>query len=378
MPIRKFVAPEIVFGAGALDLVGQYAHNLSGRKVLLVSDEGVKEAGWAGKVESSLRSAGLAVVLFDRVSMNPQTKQVMEGARLHQSEGCDLTVAVGGGSPMDCAKAIGVVAVNHCHISELEGVDMVPVPGPPIICIPTTGGSSADVSQFAIITDQEKRRKFTIISKSLVPDLTLIDPQTMTTLTRELIASTGMDALSHAFESYVSNASSPLTDLHALEAVRLLSAHLPVLYDDKRNGEARDRVMLGALNAGLAFSNASLGLVHAMSHSLGGHYDTAHAETTALLLEAVVEYNYPTTPEKYRSLGAAVSGGADVTSVEGLLKGLRELRSRLDLDGGLGRLGLKTEDIHDLSMNAARDPCLATNPRPATVRDIERLYEKAL
>lgn len=374
MPIRKFVAPEIVFGSGALELVGQYARNLAGRKVLLVSDEGVKEAGWVAKVESSLRASGLEVVLFDRVAVNPRADGVMEGARLYLEEGCDLTVAVGGGSPMDCAKAIGIVAANRCHVSEFEGVDMVPVPGPPIICIPTTAGSSADVSQFAIIT--EERRKFAIISKSLVPDLTLIDPRTTSTLTRELIASIGMDAFSHAFEAYVSNASSPLTDLHALEAVRLLSNDLPRFYEDRRDGEARDRVMLASLHAGLAFSNASLGLVHAMAHSMGGNYGVAHGECAALLLEAVVEFNFPAAPERYGRLGATMTG-REGTSLEDLLNELRDLRLRLGIDGGLQRLGLRREDIPHLSRNASRDPCLATNPRTTTTKDIERLYERA-
>ncbi len=374
MPIRKFVAPEIVFGTGAFDLVGQYARNLSARKVLLVSDAGVKEAGWVAKADGFLRASGLDVVLFDRVSVNPNTDEVMEGGRLYREEECDLTVAVGGGSPMDCAKAIGVVAANRCHVATFEGVDMVPVPGPPIICVPTTAGSSADVSQFAIIT--EERRKFAIISKSLVPDLTLIDPRTTTTLTRGLIASTGMDAFSHAFESYVSNASSPLTDLHALEAVRLLSAELPRLYEDPRNGEARDRVMLASLHAGLAFSNASLGLVHAMAHSLGGSYNAAHAECTTLLLETVIEYNFPAAPERYGRLAETMGGGKG-TNLEDLMNALRELRVRLGIYGGLEGCGLRSEDIPQLSRNASRDPCLATNPRTATAQDIERLYERA-
>lgn len=369
--------PEIIFGAGALDLVGRYARNLSGRRALLVSDEGVKEAGWTGKAEGSLCLAGLEVVLFDRVSVNPRAEEVLEGARLYLDEDCDLTVAVGGGSPMDCAKAIGIVAANRCPVSEFEGVDMVPVPGPPIICIPTTAGSSADISQFAVITDSEERRKFTIISKSLVPDLTLVDPRTTTTLTRELIATTGMDAFSHAFESYVSIASSPLTDLHALEAVRLLSNDLPRLYEDPRDDAARERVMLAALYAGVAFSNASLGLVHAMAHGLGGNYGAAHGETTSLLLEAVVEHNYPAAPERYGRLEEAMAGSTAATGLESLLGRLRDLLVRLGIEGGLEDLGLQVEDIPQLSQMAARDPCLATNPRPATVTDIERLYERA-
>jgi alcohol dehydrogenase len=360
LPMRKFVSPEIIFGAGALELVGQYARNLSGRKVLLVSDPGVRGAGWVMKVEDSLRSVGLDNVCFDEVSVNPRSDDVMLGAEMYEKEACDLIVTVGGGSPIDCAKVIGLVASNKCDPLEFEGVDRGPLPGPPII------------------NDDGTRRKFAIISKSLVPDVSLIDSVTTTTLTKMLTASTGMDALSHAFEAYVSNASSPITDMHALEAVRMIATNLLKACEEPANMCHRDRMMLASLYAGLAFSNASLGLVHAMSHSLGGYYDAAHGDCNAVILEKVIEFNYPAVPERYRTLEEAFSGKSGATGARGLADKVRDLRTRLGIDWELEYLGLRREDIPTLSRIALNDPSLATNPRIATLQDIERLYERAL
>lgn len=182
LELRKFVAPEYIFGVGARSLAGRYARNLGARKVLVVSDPGVVAAGWTGDVTDSLEAEGLPFVLFTDVSPNPRAEQVMAGAELYRTEKCNAIVAVGGGSPMDCAKGIGIVSSNHKHILLFKGVDQVQHPMPPLICIPTTGGTSADVSQFAIITDPLEKLKIAIISKSVVPDLALIDPLTLTSM----------------------------------------------------------------------------------------------------------------------------------------------------------------------------------------------------
>lgn len=324
-----------------------------------------------------MTSAGLRVSYFDNISSNPRAEEVMLGARVYEEEVCDLIVSVGGGSPMDCSKMIGAVVANRCNALDLVGVDMVPIPGPPLICVPTTAGSSADVSHFAIISDEGKRRKFVIISNSMVPDVSLIDPLTTSTMSRELTAATGLDALCHAFEAYVSNASSPLTDICALEAVRLISENLPKVYEDSSNMQYREMVMLGSLYAGLAFSNASLGLVHAMAHSVGGYYDTSHGECNAILLEKVVEFNYPAAPKKYETLERTITGKVEARGI-GLVGWLRELRGQMGIPWGLRRLGVRAEDIPILSRNTLLDPDVATNPRPADLREIEGLYERSL
>ncbi|WP_340820215.1 iron-containing alcohol dehydrogenase [Methanolobus sp. WCC4] len=380
LPIRKFSAPEIIMGDGSRNLVGQYVLSLSGKNVFLVSDPGIFKAGWAGEVIGELESSGINVVVYDGVSPNPKSSEVMRGAEVYEEAGCDLIVSVGGGSSMDCGKAIGAVVSNQCDVLELEGIDEVVMPAPPFICIPTTAGSSADVSQFAIINDEQKKRKFAIISKTMIADLALVDPETTVTMDPELTATTGIDALSHAFEAYVSNASSVITDMYALEAVKLVAEYLPKAYGEPDNLMFRDKVMLGSMYAGLAFSNASLGLVHAMAHSLGGYNDSPHGECNAQLLEHVVAFNYSHAEAKYRDLEAAMSGKVPSknSGPDGLIRELRNMTSELDIVPGLCHMGVKEDDLEYLSENAYVDPCLATNPCPATKKDIERIYHESL
>ncbi|HEY3272344.1 MAG TPA: iron-containing alcohol dehydrogenase, partial [Methanocella sp.] len=303
LELRKFVSPEFVFGEGALRMAGQYARNFGANKVLVVSDPGVCKAGWTGKVIESLEEAGLPHSLFSGVTPNPRAEEVMQGADVYKNEDCDVIVAVGGGSPMDCAKGIGVVSVNGKNILDYTGVDRIPLPGPPLICVPTTGGTSADISQFAIITDMRKKIKTALVSKTLVPDTSLIDPTTTLTMSPELTANTGIDAISHGIEAYVSNASSPVTDLFALNSVGLIFDNLIHVKDKPDNMSHRGKVMLGCLEAGLAFSNASLGLAHAMSHSLGGFTDSPHGESEAILLPHVIGFNYEAVPGRYEKIG---------------------------------------------------------------------------
>ncbi|OGR29789.1 MAG: alcohol dehydrogenase [Desulfuromonadales bacterium GWD2_54_10] len=381
-PIRKFVNPEIVYGSGALGLVGQYARTYEARRVLVVSDPGVIAAGWTGRVIASLDKAGIESVLFSSVSSNPRDSEVMSGAELYHNSGCDAIIVVGGGSPMDCAKGIGIVSTNQCHILECEGVDQVAHPMPPLICIPTTAGSSADVSQFAIITNSAEQVKIAIISKSTVPDVALIDPETTTTMDAYLTACTGMDALVHAIEAYVSNASSPLTDLHALQAVRLISSNLLTAIAEPYNLAARDAMMLASLEAGLAFSNASLGAVHAMSHSLGGFFDLPHGECNALLLDHVVAYNFQAAVERYRDIAVAMDIAASGLTPEQCLAALtgaiHNLRTQAGITTSLRAVGVTAANIPALARKAMKDACMVTNPRRPTAADIEAIYEQAL
>jgi len=381
LAIRKFVAPEIVFGAGARLLAGRYARNLGARRVLVVTDPGVVAAGWTEQVTSSLESEGLRHVVFSEVGPNPIAEQVMAGAEVYLAEKCNAIVAVGGGSPIDCAKGIGIVCTNKEHILRFEGADQVRLPGPPLICVPTTAGSSADVSQFAIINDTERRVKVAIISKMLVPDAALIDPVTTTTMDAYLTACTGIDALTHAFEAFASNAHSPITDLHALEAVRLVGSNLVAATQRPDDVEVRGQMMLASLFAGLAFSNASLGAVHAMAHSLGGRLGLPHGECNAMLLGPVVAYNYDAAPERYRRLAQALGGqmaGDSHNGKSALVEALTRLRVAAGVSLTLGQVGVSRGDIAALAARAMMDPCMVTNPRRPTQRDVEVAYEEAL
>ena len=378
--LRKFVVPEIIYGVGALDLVGQYSENLDSRKALIVTDPGIQAAGWTDAVIRSLNEKGIQNCIFADVTPNPRDYEVMAGAEVYKENECDLIIAVGGGSPMDCAKGIGIVISNDKHVLEFEGVDEVEIPAPPLICVPTTAGSSADVSQFAIILDSRRKVKIAIISKTVVPDIALIDPQTTTTLGQELTAATGMDALVHAFEAYVSNAHSCLTDIHALEAIRLIKANLLNAINDPLSIQAREPMMRGSMHAGLSFSNASLGLIHSMAHCLGGDLDLAHGLCNAILLEKVVAFNYKWAEPRYRTI--AVNFGLDADTPfdmmkDELLNKLKEFRIKAGINDSLGHLGVTKDLIPKLARYSLEDPCIATNPIMPTQKQVEDLYNEA-
>lgn len=381
MELRKNVSPEFVLGTGALAMAGRYALNFGAQRAFVVTDPGVLAAGWTGKVVEALAAVNIPCVIFSEVTPNPQDVEVMQGAKHFLESGCDIIISVGGGSPTDCAKGIGAVASGGQHILTYEGVDKVHVPGPPLICIPTTAGASADVSQFAIINDTQRHVKIAIISKAMVPDVSLIDPQTTLTMSPELTAATGVDALVHAIESYVSTASSPVTDLWALEAIRLISSNLALAVSNPGEIRYRDSMMLGSLLAGLAFSNASLGLVHAMAHSLGGLLDLPHGECNALLLEHVLDFNHAGAVARYAAVAEAF--GLDVRDdspseqKSRLVEALHAFRRSVGLGHGLEAIGVKHADIAQLARYAQADPCVVTNPIQPSIEDIAQIYERA-
>jgi alcohol dehydrogenase len=375
--LRKFVAPEFVFGFDARLLVGRYLRNFAAKKVLLVTDKGVMSSGWLEEILHILESDSYDYEIFSKLNSNPRTTDVANGASVYDEEECDVIVALGGGSPMDCAKGIGIVSSNKKSINYFEGVDRVLMPSPPLICIPTTAGSSADVSQFAIISDNSKKVKMAIISKKMVPDVALIDPITTVTLDHEMTISGGFDILSHAIEAYVSNASSPITDIHATEAFKLFSSNMIQTLEHPDNIKFRGNLMLASLHAGLAFSNASLGLIHAMAHSLGGYKDLAHGECNALLLEHVIDFNYDYEPIKYSQMAKNLGMG-NIKHKNELLDGISKFKIESGLDHTLKDLGIREEDIPKLSIRAMNDPCMATNPVIPEISEVEDIFKHAL
>jgi alcohol dehydrogenase class IV len=382
LELRKFVAPEIVFGVGARNLAGQYAKNFGGRHALIVTDQGVLAAGWVSEVEASLDSFGVRHSVFWKVSPNPRSYEVSEGAQFYREQECDVIVAVGGGSPIDCAKGIGIIASNSGSILDYVGVDEVSNVMPPLICVPTTGGTSADISQFAIIRDVENDSKVAIISKAVVPDVSLVDPEPLTSMDAFLTACTGMDALVHAMEAYVSNASSPLTDLHAVQAINLIYPNLLPSLQHPQAIELRGRIMLGSLEAGLAFSNASLGGVHALAHSLGGLLDLPHGQCNSLLVEHMVSYNFQFASERYQNIGRLMGLHLQGLTERQIRVAIQEaitfLRNQVGLSSTLGNVGMHRSDIPELAEHALVDPCMVTNPRFPNRRDVEVVYEEAL
>lgn len=381
-PMRKFVAPEFIFGVGARHRVGFYARNMRARKVLIVSDDGVIAAGWLKDIEQSLARVGIDSVLFKELTPNPKDVEVMAGADLYAREQCDVIIALGGGSVMDCAKAIGIVFANQCEVSAFEGADQVAIPGPPLICIPTTAGTAAEISQFCIIVNSPQRYKMAIISKSVVPDIALVDPETTLTLSPHLTACTGIDALTHAIEAYVSTASSPVVDVHALAAIRLVRENIEQAFTEPADLAAREQMLLGSLQAGLAFSNASLGAVHAMAHSLGGFLDLPHGACNALLLDHVIRFNIEEASERYRQIGQMMGldlqGASPKRCAEAISRDLSSLRQRLGIADRMAHYGVRPADIPELARHAAQDACLVTNPRHMTAEEIKVIYGEAM
>lgn len=380
--MRKFVAPEFIFGIGARKRAGHYALNLQARRLFVVTDPGVIQAGWLGELISILEEVRLETVVFSVVSPNPRDHEIMAGVEMYRQEGCDVVLALGGGSVIDCAKGIGVVVGNGGHILDYVGVDRVALPGPPLICIPTTAGTGADISQFVIVNDIAQRCKVAIVSKSVVPDIALVDPEVTLTMDPYLTACTALDALTHGIEAFVSTASSPVVDIHALAAIELVRQNLPMAMAEPANLAVRENLMLASLQAGLAFSNASLGVVHAMVHSLGGYLDLAHGECIALLVDHAIRFNYGAAEDRYervaQALGLPAEKAPTATKRERMITALQSLRSRCGIKEGLAARGVTPAAIADLARPVLHDACIFTNPRRANLDDIKTLYAEAL
>nr|WP_319265950.1 alcohol dehydrogenase-like regulatory protein ErcA [uncultured Draconibacterium sp.] len=379
---RKFVAPEYIFGVDSRLMAGIFCKKLGGRKVFLVTDKGIENTQWLTEIENELKKQSLEYIIFSSVSPNPRDFEVMQGKVAYEKNNCNLILALGGGSVMDCAKGIGIVSSNQGNIKDYEGVDMINKPMPPLICIPTTGGTAADVSQFAIINNVSKGYKFAIISKAVVPDVALIDPLVLTSMNSFLSACTGMDTLSHAFEAFVSNANSAFTDLYALESIRLIFDNLPQSIAHPDDIQARGKVMLASLYAGLAFSNASLGCVHALAHSLGGYLDLPHGECNAILLPHVVDYNFESATERYTKIAKTIdiplNGYNEREIKKRFIEHLINFKQSLGIIKTLKNRGVSSDILGNLAARAIKDPCNATNPKSPQLDDLKAIYSEAM
>ena len=379
--IRRIVIPEFVIGPGSRYQVGTYIQNLGSKHVLLVTDKVVRECGHVESVEEKLSEYGIKYTLYDEISQNPRDYEVHKGAKLYIENLCDSIVAIGGGSVLDCAKGIAVIATNGGYISDYEGIDMVSEPIPPMVCIPTTSGTSADVSQFAIITNTEHKYKMALISKMLVPDVALIDSETLLTMPDELTAATGMDALTHAIESLVSTASCAFTDVHSFDAAEIIFNNLHPCLQDPFNMEYRSELMRASMEAGVAFSNASLGAVHAIAHSVGGFLNQPHGICNAVLLPYVVAYNFDSSPDKYIKLSKMIGFEGDMNDLtmgkEYLLNKIKSLNQSLGTNKTLKSMGVTFEIMDQLSIRALNDPCMVTNPKEMDIHDVRSILEEA-
>ena len=382
LEISKFVAPEIIFGLGASAQAGECALRLGARKVFIVSDKNVLAAGWVERVLAYIKQVGLEYRIWFNITCNPKDYEIADGVKEYQAAECDAIIAVGGGSAIDAAKAIAVLASNGDSLKDFEGVNKINRPLPPMVMIPSTGGSGSEVSQFAIIVDSTRKIKMTIVSKSLVPDIAIIDPYLLNTLDAKIAASTGIDALCHSIESYVSLAATPLTDVHALYAVNLIAHNLRESVACRSNLDAKHAMAMASLQAGLAFSNAILGVTHAMTHQVDGFLDRNHGESNAVLMPHVMEYNLIACATRYakvaEALGVKVEGMSRWKAAEKSISWVRKLCQDIDLPRSLSEIGLEREVIETLAENALNDVCLVTNPRDTAKEDLINLFTRAL
>lgn len=379
--VSKYLVPEILFGNGALEEIGHAAVRLGAQRPMLVSDPGVWEAGWSATAEKLLCDAGLHATVWTGVTPNPRDHEIHSGADLYRENECDVLVAVGGGSCIDAAKGVAVMVSNGGNILDYEGIDKIIQPLPPLVAAPTTAGTGADLSQFAIISDVARRVKVTLLGRALVPDISITDPRCLTTLPDWLAATTGLDALTHGIESYVSRGANFLTDGHALSAVSLVRQHLPHVVDNPANAVAQSGMARASMSAGIAFTNAILGATHAISHQLGGALDLPHGALNALLLPHVVRFNAAEFPEKFRPIAGAL--GADATRMpvsevaETIAAAILELASYFGLPQRLRDLNVQIEDLPAYAETALRDACMVTNPRTVTRADVLSLLQAA-
>lgn len=381
-PIVKFHAPELVFGVGSLAEAGFAAARLGARRPFVVTDPGILAAGWVDELVAHLREARLHPVLFGDVSPNPKDHEVRAAHRQYAESEADVIIGIGGGSVMDAAKGVAILSGNGGDILDYAGVDRTTHPIPPMLMIPSTSGTGADVSQFCIVTDTERSVKLTIMGRALVPDISITDPRLLVTMPEDLNAATGLDALTHGVESFVSLAHNPLADRHALSAVGLVCRHLRTTMTDPTNGGARSKMAQASLEAGLAFTNAILGATHAMSHQVGGLLDAPHGVVNGVLLPHVIRYNAAASPGRFVDLAGAA--GLDVDRVapehaaEMLAEHVRRLADDVGVPTGLSALGVHEEDLPRLARTTLDDACLTTNPRPASEGDVLALFREAL
>ncbi len=369
-------------GKGAIQEIAGEVKRRGFKKAFVCSGPTIFKHGVTGKVTDVLEKAGCAYEVYTNIKENPTIENVQSGVEAYKASGADFIIAIGGGSPMDTAKAIGIIINNpeFADVRSLEGVAPTKNPCVPIIAVPTTAGTAAEVTINYVITDVEKKRKFVCVDTHDIPIIAVVDPDMMSSMPKGLTAATGMDALTHAIEGYITKAAWEITDMFHLKAIEVISSSLRGAVENTPEG--REGMALGQYIAGMGFSNVGLGIVHSMAHALGAVYDTPHGVANAILLPTVMEYNADATGEKYRDIAKAMGvEGTETMSQEEYRKAAVDAVRKLAADVGIPKdlkAIVKEEDIRFLSESAAADACAPGNPKEATVDDIEKLYRSLL
>ncbi|MGE6468972.1 L-threonine dehydrogenase [Serratia proteamaculans] len=383
MAASTFFIPSVnMIGSGCLDEAANTMKQQGLRHALIVTDKVLNNIGVVAQVQRLLAAQQIESCVYDGTHPNPTTLNVKQGLALLQEHRCDCVVSLGGGSPHDCAKGIALVATNGGEIKDYEGVDRSAKPQLPMIAINTTAGTASEMTRFCIITDEARHIKMAIVDKHVTPILSVNDPHLMAGMPKGLTAATGMDALTHAIEAYVSSAANPITDACALKAVTMIAESLRDAVADGSNMQARENMAYAQFLAGMAFNNASLGYVHAMAHQLGGFYDLPHGVCNAVLLPHVQEFNARVCAPRLKDI--AVAMGLDVKHLNdpqgaaACIAAIRLLAKDVGIPAGLLDLKVKEQDFDTLAANALKDACGFTNPIQATHEQIVAIYRAAM
>ena len=377
----SFTIPQnIVVGAGSLKRLPELAKNLKKSKAYIISGPHLERIGMVDKCREALKAAGIESDAFTQTEGNPSTDTVAKAANGFKSSKADFIVAFGGGSPLDVAKAVAVIASYGGNITDYEGGGKVLGPVVPMIAIPTTAGTGSEVTAFSVITDHSRNYKLTVVSNYLLPAYAILDPELITTVPKSTAAACGIDAMVHALEAFISKAASPFSDLFAKEALRLIGTSIRDYVSDRSNLAACESMLIGSLFAGIAFSHARLGDVHAMSHPVSAYFDVAHGVANAVLLPTVVDYNMTYANEKYKYIYDCICEkplSDDTFTPEMLAAEIRVLNDELGIPSSLSEVGVDSSLFDNMADDAMKSGNILVNPRPTTKKDILALYAQA-
>lgn len=381
--IYSFFMPNInLMGFDAAQKVGEQTKIFGGRKALIVTDKNLNKSGIPDNIKNNIEQSGVEALIWDGTDPNPTDKNVQDGVECYIQNDCNIIVSVGGGSPHDCAKGIRLIIDNGGHIRDYEGLDKSTKSTTPLVSVNTTAGTAAEITRFCIITDTSRKVKMAIVDWRTTPNVSINDPVLTRQMAPSLTAATGMDALTHAIESYVSTIATPATDSTALKAIKLISKWLLPAYANGDNLNAREQMVYAQFLAGIAFNNASLGVVHSMAHQLGGFYDLPHGTCNAILLPHVCKFNMISNPERFAVIaevfGENICGLSEIEAAEKAIDAIKRLIKNLNIPANLSMLGVKEQDLETMAANALKDACITTNPRIPTLKDVIKIYRDAL
>ena len=380
MNAYNFTVPQdIVFGEGSIKKLPEILSKCGAKKILVISGPHLKKMGAVKKIEDTVAANGIECKDFCDVEGNPSTETVEKAANAYREMGAEAIIAFGGGSPMDVAKAVGVIVKYGGKITEYEGGGKVPGEIVPLIAIPTTAGTGSEVTAFSVITDHSRNYKLTVFSYYLIPKYAILDPEFLYSLPSSIAAATGLDAFVHALESYLSRAASPFSDAMAEKAMELIGGNIRKFVACRENKEAAAAMLSGSMFAGIAFAWARLGDVHAMAHPLSAYFGIAHGVANAVLLPIIVDYNSLADNGRYEKIYNYISENpAEKFEPYMLAEKIKELTASLGIPSGLAQLGVTEDKIEAMAEDAMKSGNIAVNPRTTTLKDVINLYHKAM